>query len=95
MCYPKHKSSVLLDFSLTGGMVLVPLANDNEYKYFFDQLQTAYLIKKVDHITCRIYTYRMNVIVLHCTDGLKNGDETGLDCGGSCEPCTGILINLH
>ena len=23
-----------------------------------------------------------------CTDGLQNGDETGIDCGGSCDPCT-------
>ncbi len=23
-----------------------------------------------------------------CTDGIQNGDETGIDCGGSCEPCT-------
>ena len=22
-----------------------------------------------------------------CTDGLMNGDETDIDCGGSCEPC--------
>lgn len=22
-----------------------------------------------------------------CTDGIKNGDETGIDCGGSCTPC--------
>src|SRR5690606_37080359 len=22
-----------------------------------------------------------------CRDGIKNGDETGVDCGGSCEPC--------
>ncbi|MEO0527322.1 MAG: hypothetical protein AAFZ89_08855 [Bacteroidota bacterium] len=22
-----------------------------------------------------------------CTDGMMNGDETGVDCGGSCEPC--------
>ncbi len=22
-----------------------------------------------------------------CSDGVKNGDETGIDCGGSCEPC--------
>lgn len=22
-----------------------------------------------------------------CADGLKNGDETGVDCGGSCGPC--------
>ncbi|AUX39280.1 hypothetical protein SOCE26_006640 [Sorangium cellulosum] len=23
----------------------------------------------------------------NCTDGTKNGDETDVDCGGSCEPC--------
>ncbi len=23
-----------------------------------------------------------------CTDGIQNGDETGIDCGGSCDPCT-------
>jgi hypothetical protein len=22
-----------------------------------------------------------------CTDGVQNGDETGIDCGGSCTPC--------
>ncbi|MGB1206065.1 MAG: M6 family metalloprotease domain-containing protein [Chitinophagales bacterium] len=22
-----------------------------------------------------------------CTDGIQNGDETGIDCGGSCGPC--------
>ncbi len=22
-----------------------------------------------------------------CTDGLQNGEETGVDCGGSCKPC--------
>ena len=24
-----------------------------------------------------------------CTDGIMNGDETGVDCGGSCTPCDG------
>lgn len=23
----------------------------------------------------------------NCSDGIKNGDETGVDCGGSCVPC--------
>lgn len=22
-----------------------------------------------------------------CSDGIRNGDETGIDCGGSCPPC--------
>ena len=24
---------------------------------------------------------------ISCTDGIQNGDETGVDCGGSCTPC--------
>ncbi|APR86130.1 Multiple EGF-like-domain protein 3 precursor [Minicystis rosea] len=26
-------------------------------------------------------------MVASCADGMKNGDETGSDCGGSCSPC--------
>ncbi len=26
-----------------------------------------------------------------CTDGIQNGDETGVDCGGSCEPCNTLV----
>lgn len=25
-----------------------------------------------------------------CSDGIQNGDETGIDCGGSCAPCAGV-----
>lgn len=25
-----------------------------------------------------------------CNDGIQNGDETGIDCGGSCKPCDEI-----
>ncbi len=25
-----------------------------------------------------------------CDDGIQNGDETGIDCGGSCAPCTAV-----
>ncbi len=32
--------------------------------------------------------------VATCDDGIQNGDETGVDCGGSCEPCqTGCTDN--
>ena len=27
------------------------------------------------------------VVVPTCTDGVRNGTETGVDCGGSCDPC--------
>ncbi len=26
-------------------------------------------------------------VAVTCNDGIQNGDETGVDCGGSCEPC--------
>jgi hypothetical protein len=30
--------------------------------------------------------------LVSCTDGLQNGDETGVDCGGTlCDPCTAVL----
>ena len=36
------------------------------------------------------------VIELHCFDGLKSGDEDGVDCGGSsCDPCKGIRFHTH
>lgn len=28
-----------------------------------------------------------------CTDGIMNGNETGVDCGGSCEPCQDAIDN--
>ncbi|MDC6387104.1 hypothetical protein PP182_00305 [Maribacter sp. PR1] len=29
-----------------------------------------------------------------CSDGIMNGDETGVDCGGSCEPCDDGMVVL-
>ncbi len=29
----------------------------------------------------------MTIPVFSCTDGLQNGNETGVDCGGDCEDC--------
>ncbi|MBL0025179.1 MAG: fibronectin type III domain-containing protein [Saprospiraceae bacterium] len=29
-----------------------------------------------------------------CTDGIKNGNETGVDCGGSCPPCGSCLNTI-
>ena len=37
----------------------------------------------------------INVIVLHCHDGIKTGDETGVDCGGSCEACQGMHYQVY
>ncbi|MBX2876415.1 MAG: S8 family peptidase [Saprospiraceae bacterium] len=28
-----------------------------------------------------------------CNDGIQNGEETGVDCGGTCAPCDGLACN--
>jgi uncharacterized protein (TIGR02145 family) len=33
-------------------------------------------------------------IAATCSDGIQNGDETGLDCGGSCDPCFGSVTDI-
>jgi len=30
----------------------------------------------------------------NCSDGVQNGDETGVDCGGSCNPCCGTELTF-
>jgi hypothetical protein len=30
-----------------------------------------------------------------CSDATQNGDETGVDCGGSCDPCPSCTDGLH
>jgi hypothetical protein len=29
----------------------------------------------------------------HCTNGIQDGDETGIDCGGECAACDGASCN--
>jgi hypothetical protein len=38
---------------------------------------------------CTPFTLNMNTVLPSCFDGLQNGGETGVDCGGPCPPCTG------
>ena len=32
---------------------------------------------------------------MHCFDEIKNGDESGVDCGGSCETCKDMHFDIH
>ncbi|MBW2974586.1 PKD domain-containing protein [Candidatus Woesearchaeota archaeon] len=42
----------------------------------------------------RIISYSINFTFLpSCSDGIKNGDEQGIDCGGSCPSCIGFNIS--
>ncbi|WP_438712578.1 GEVED domain-containing protein [Aquimarina muelleri] len=43
--------------------------------------------------------YVGNTTTPTCNDGIQNGDETGIDCGGSCNPCANnngvIYVNIN
>ena len=41
----------------------------------------------------RLSTMLLHAIFLtdHCFDGNKTEDETGVDCGGSCRLCSGLI----
>ena len=30
--------------------------------------------------------------VATCSDGIQNGTETGVDCGGDCQPCADLSV---
>ena len=30
--------------------------------------------------------------VATCSDGIQNGTETGIDCGGDCQPCADLSV---
>ena len=42
----------------------------------------------------RSFTYTVSIAVPTCTDHVKNGDETDVDCGGSCLPTRKCDIGL-
>ena len=41
----------------------------------------------------RTYSLTQSGATPSCTDGIQNGSETGVDCGGSCTPC-GTCVNI-
>ncbi len=40
-----------------------------------------------------IYNKAKGTPAATCSDGIQNGDETGVDCGGSCTPCPACVPN--
>jgi hypothetical protein len=57
-----------------GVLLTEPPSDDTEYKSS-DSTEDASLRPKLD------------VCYVTCSDGIQNGDETGIDCGGGCAPC--------
>lgn len=44
--------------------------------------------------TATIDASELTMVCGDCGDGVMNGDETGIDCGGICEPCP-VVVNLN
>ncbi len=51
----------------------------------FGQKPHALIDNNLINLTC--LECGTNPVTPNCTDGIKNGDETGIDCGGFCKPC--------
>ena len=43
------------------------------------------------HLLNGVGLWNFCFITDHCFDGNKTEDETGVDCGGSCRPCSGLF----
>ncbi|MBL0025187.1 MAG: T9SS type A sorting domain-containing protein [Saprospiraceae bacterium] len=56
--------------------------------YFNVSDGTRVLVSNSAFTTSKAFIFCLgNAIPSTCSDGIKNGDETGIDCGGSCDPC--------
>ena len=52
--------------------------------------QTYYIVVSTFPLPdCTPFTININTVLPSCFDGLQNGGETGVDCGGPCPPCSG------
>jgi subtilisin family serine protease len=64
---------------------------NNSYTWNISSLNVgnnSFIIEAIDNYNithAKNYTY--NFTVTSCSDGIKNGDETDVDCGGSCSAC--------
>ncbi len=63
---------------------IMSYCNSNDFNEGFHP-QVASAIQ--DYIASRTCTSPCDGETPTCNDGIQNGDETGVDCGGSCEPC--------
>lgn len=69
----------LSNTSQTFTLTLVAPATNTNSRVIFD-MGAAVGFVGIDNVS-------LVVVAPTCNDGVKNGDETGVDCGGSCPPC--------
>ncbi|MBI2662218.1 S8 family serine peptidase [Candidatus Woesearchaeota archaeon] len=81
---------------LFNGSVLSGTKMDGNYSWLFnvyDIGNTHFVITLWDNFSSSHNTsasYNFNVV--SCNDKVQNGDEIGIDCGGSCNVCTNVSV---
>ncbi len=80
------------EWSFEGGSPSISYDRDPQIKYTTPGTYTVTL--KVSNtagsdskIRVDYITVTEGDVISTCNDGIQNGDETGIDCGGTCEPC--------
>jgi hypothetical protein len=77
---------------LNGALKTLTTQNGSNYIWNLTSLTAgnySLRLEAIDNFTIKHgqnFTY--NFTVTSCSDGIKNGDETGTDCGGHCANCT-------
>lgn len=61
-----------------------------DVSYFVDDI-----ILDDNRIGPAYFTMMASGTVPTCSDGIQNGDETGVDCGGSCSACGGATVHMR
>lgn len=63
--------------------------DDDLFGYTWTEIKDLFLdLDGVDGCSCSVVS-KTGGGTSTCSDGIQNGDETGVDCGGSCPPCGG------
>ena len=100
--------TISLSFGVSCAASAIPSGGLDPYTYLWSSGETLISITGIDTLHAVTITDRngctasatMTVEMLSaacgtCTDGLMNGDETSVDCGGTCDPCPVDTVNMN
>ena len=80
------ENSKFLRLGKEGKITVNPDEGSNTLTINYSDMQGNYLVDSLD------FDFK---ILPTCSDGVKNGDETGIDCGGSCNSCVDFNVTLE
>ncbi|PWJ38589.1 fibronectin type III domain-containing protein [Sediminitomix flava] len=83
--YNLYRDGILLESSLTTSYQAQNLTEGTTYVFTVSASDAA---GNESNISNSLIVITSTSTIDTCTDGIQNGDETGIDCGGStCQPC--------